>query len=311
MSKKRKKLSRNGVLRVVISVLIVVLGLGLVVYPLVGDYLNGLHASEVHTTYDNRVSQMDRSAIEAELERANAYNNYLAENKYTIVDPYGNASYDQDLYQDYTNTLNIDDHGTMAYIEIPCINVFLPVYHGTSEEVLEAGVGHIQQTSLPVGGPSTHAILTGHTGLSVAKLFTDVDKMEIGDIFFIHVYDQDLAYEVDDINIVTPDDTSKLQIIDGEDHVTLITCYPYGKNTHRLLVRGTRTEYDTAVQTARQQENTSSERGSTRYEHYFKSLFGSIIVVVLIIAVISIVRKKRNKKLNAERLASIDKLTRG
>lgn len=311
MEKPREKLNRKRLMHILLSILVVVLGLGLVVYPLVGDYLNNLHSSEVHTRYDDRVAQMDRSSIEMELERAEAYNSYLAETKYTIVDPYGNASYDQGLYQSYTNTLNIDDNGTMAYIEIPSINVFLPVYHGTSEEVLEAGVGHIQQTSLPIGGPSTHSILTGHTGLSVAKLFTDVDKMEIGDIFFIHVYDRNLAYEVDDINIVTPDDTSKLQIIDGEDHVTLITCYPYGKNTHRLLVRGTRTEYDTAVKTARQQEKTGGERGSTRYEHYFKGLLGSVIAVALIIIVIVTIRKKRTKKTNAERMASLKKLTRG
>lgn len=143
----------------------------------------------------------------------------------------------------YNNILNLDHSGVMGYLEIPCISVNLPIYHGTDAEILERGVGHLAASSIPVGGKNTHSVLTGHTGLSSAKLFTDLTEMKKDDLFFIHVLDRTLAYKVNQISVVRPEDTRKLQIVDGKDYVTLVTCTPYGVNDHRLLVRGVRTKY--------------------------------------------------------------------
>ena len=180
----------------------------------------------------------------------------------------------------YNNILSLEGSGIMGYVKIPCISVDLPIYHGTSTEVLERGIGHLAASSFPIGGKSTHAVLTGHTGLSSAKLFTDLTEMKKGDLFFIHVLDKKLAYRVDQINVIRPENTRKLQIIDGKDYVTLLTCTPYGVNDHRLLVRGIRTEYH-------EKEELTKERPhhSQWMEVYRRAiLIGLLIVFALIIS---------------------------
>ena len=155
-----------------------------------------------------------------------------------VSDPFRDGNADTG---EYDSLLNVTPAGVMGYVEIPSIGVFLPIYHGVSNDILMKGVGHLPETSMPVGGPSTHAVLAGHSGMSGARLFTDLPKLKSGDMFYIHVYDRELTYTVDQVKRVAPTDTSALQIVDGEDYVTLVTCVPVGVNSHRLLVRGKRT----------------------------------------------------------------------
>lgn len=174
---------------------------------------------------------------------AQSYNEDLKRSMVQLTDPFQSKQVREENI-DYKKILNINDSGIMGYLRIPCIGVELPIYHGTSEEVLEHGIGHLPASSVPIGGKGTHSVLTGHTGLSSARLFTDLTQMKKGNLFFIKVLDRELVYRVDQITVVKPEDTRRLQIIKDEDHVTLVTCTPYGVNDHRLLVRGVRTKYD-------------------------------------------------------------------
>lgn len=208
-------------------------GLGLLLYPTVSDYWNSLHQSTAVTNYVESVTNIDDSKYEELWNEAVAYNEKLGK---TGI----NWNLSDEEKEEYNNYLKVDDTGIMSYIEIPVINCSLPIYHGTEESVLQVAVGHIEGTSLPVGGKSTHCVMSGHRGLPSAKLFTDLDKLVEGDTFIIHTLDATLTYEVDQIRIVEPSDLSDLQIEEGKDLCTLVTCTPYGINTHRLLVRGHR-----------------------------------------------------------------------
>ena len=189
------------------------------------------------------------------------------------------------------------DAGVMGFIKIPCIDVSLPIYHGTSKEVLEKGVGHLQGTSLPIGGASTNAILTGHTGLSSAKLFTDLTQMENGDVFFLHIMGEKLAYKVDNISVIKPEDIEQLTVTQGKDYCTLITCTPYGINSHRLVVRGERTEYKEAEQ---QPENFEIKKTQSKWQQeYTKSIIIAsfcFILMLLLLMLYREVQKNRRKK---------------
>lgn len=213
--------------------LILLTGLGLILYPSVSDYWNKMHQSRAISQYSEAVANLNQEDYDEILAFAHAFNEKL--NTST-----GLGSYSNELVADYQNALNVQGTGVMAYIEIEKINCYLPIYHGTAEEVLQSAVGHIEGSSLPVGGESTHCVLSGHRGLPSAKLFTDLDKMEIGDTFVIRVLNETLTYEVDQVLIVEPADTSSLGIEEGKDYVTLVTCTPYGVNSHRMLVRGHR-----------------------------------------------------------------------
>ena len=193
-------------------------------------------------SYGKKTAGMNQEMKEKALDEARRYNEELLSSSIQLTDPFKAKKTDGETLF-YNNILSLEGSGIMGYVKIPCISVNLPIYHGTSAEVLERGIGHLAASSFPIGGKSTHAVLTGHTGLSSAKLFTDLTEMKKGDLFFIHVLDKKLAYRVDQINVIRPEDTRKLQIIDGKDYVTLLTCTPYGVNDHRLLVRGIRTEY--------------------------------------------------------------------
>ena len=210
-------------------------GLSLLLYPTVSNYWNAQHQTQAVVDYTERIERMDDSEKLAELERAISYNSGLVDNGRRF-------SPNKEEKEFYNSVLSVDDNGMMGYITIPELRLKLAIYHGVDESVLQVGIGHIEGSSLPVGGEGTHCVLSGHRGLPSAKLFTDIDKLELGDVFMLHVYDEVLTYEVDQILIVEPEDYSALAIEEGEDYCTLVTCTPYGINTHRLLVRGHRIE---------------------------------------------------------------------
>ena len=212
-------------------------GCALLLYTPINQWLEGRRQSEVCADYADATENMDDSAAELELNKARQHNRDLS-TRVVLSDPFQNAG-DTDT-TDYDALLRASTDGVMAYIEIPKISVSLPVYHGVSSAVLNKGVGHLPETSLPVGGESTHAVLAGHSGMSHARLFTDIPKLEVGDEFYVHVYRKTLTYRVDQIKKVRPWDTADLNIMEGQDYVTLLTCVPIAVNSHRLLVRGVR-----------------------------------------------------------------------
>lgn len=231
---KQKKARKNWIFTLLL-LLIFLAGLSLLLYPTISDYWNSFHQSRAIASYVDTVAELDDDAYQEIWEQAQAYNAALPRDDTRFVPGEEEIAY-------YDTLLNISGNGIMGYLEIPSIEVTLPVYHGTDEEVLQVAVGHIEGSSLPVGGPDTHSVVSGHRGLPSATLLTDLDQLEIGDVFMLHVLDETLTYEVDQIHIVEPDDVSYLAIEEGEDLCTLVTCTPYGINTHRLLVRGHRIE---------------------------------------------------------------------
>ncbi len=227
-----------------ILILIFFVGISLMLYPTVSDYWNSFHQSRAVAEYAGQVANLDNDLYKQLLEEARQYNETLrGKNDYHHMS-------DQEM-SEYESKLNISETGIMGYIEIPSIDVSLPIYHSTRESVLQIAVGHIEWSSLPVGGKGTHSVLSGHRGLPSAKLFTDLDKLVEGDTFLIRVLDETLTYEVDQIRIVLPEELDFLEIEDGEDLCTLVTCTPYGINTHRLLVRGHRIENDAQAKNIR------------------------------------------------------------
>ncbi len=219
----------------IILVVMLLVGLAILLYPAVSDYWNSFHQSRAISNYAETVAQVEDEAYEKLLKQAIAYNEALSESgvKWTMTDAELRA---------YNSVLDITGTGIMGYIEIPRIECALPIYHGTDEGVLQIAIGHIAGSSLPVGGEGTHCIVSGHRGLPSAKLFSDLDEMEIGDTFVMRVLDETFTYEVDQILIVKPHEIDTLQMEEGKDLCTLVTCTPYGINTHRLLVRGHRVE---------------------------------------------------------------------
>ena len=239
--KEYKKRRRVGDL---LRILILFVALSVLLYPTVSNYLYEKNSARVITSYDEKAVEYSEKEQKQMLEDARAYNEEMLENV-ELLDPFSTEK--KEVNQRYQSLLNVDGSGMMGYITIPKINVELPVYHGTSESVLQAGVGHMEGTSLPVGGESTHAVLTGHRGLPSKLLFTDLDEMEVRDIFYIKVLGETFAYQVDQILTVLPSETDALRIEQGKDYVTLVTCTPYAVNTHRLLVRGHRVPYEETV----------------------------------------------------------------
>ena len=209
-------------------------GICILLYPAFSDFWNSKTQSRAITDYESVLDNLDENEYSAIFERAHAYNKALYETNYPLMD-YKNVP-------GYYDTLRITDNDMIGYLKIDRIGVELPIYHGTSDDVLNRGVGHLEGSSLPIGGENTHSIMSAHRGLPSSKLFTDLDRMEIGDTFQIIILDQVLTYQVDFIKVIEPTDVSDLQIIEGGDYCTLFTCTPYGINTHRLLVRGVRIE---------------------------------------------------------------------
>ena len=226
---------KNNNWTTVFLVLLLLAGVSLLLYPSLSDYWNSMHQTRAIASYAETVSQLDTAQYDEMWKAAQDYNRSLAqrETAFALTDEQKAA---------YESLLDVSGLGVMGYIEIPEIDCSLPIYHGTEESVLQVAVGHLEWSSLPVGGEGTHCVLSGHRGLPSAKLFTNLDKIAVGDTFLLRVLDEVLTYEVDQILIVEPEQVDALGIVPGEDYCTLVTCTPYGINTHRLLVRGHRVE---------------------------------------------------------------------
>lgn len=231
-------------LPIIMIILLFLGGAAMVLYPVVSSWYMDRHQGQVVADYDEEAARLSQEQIEAELEKARRYNESLLGNV-VLTDPF-DAEALEEQNTEYEDLLDIGGDGVMGSVEIPGQDIYLPIYHGTSAEALEKGAGHLKNSSLPVGGKGTHAVISGHTALPTAEMFNDLSEVEEGDVFYIHVLGQILAYEVDQIKIVLPEDISDLLIHREEDYVTLVTCTPYGINSHRLLVRGTRVPYEEA-----------------------------------------------------------------
>ena len=265
----------------IILIVVFFVGLSVLLYPTVSDYWNSLHQSKAIATYSDAVEEMDTSDYERMWAEADAYNEKLYESGHGL----GLA---EDEKEEYDSILDVSGTGIMSYIEIPSIKCSLPIYHGTDEAVLQIAVGHIEGSSLPVGGVNTHCVLSGHRGLPSAKLFSDLDKLEEGDLFMIRTLDQTLTYEVDQIRIVLPEEIDDLKIVEGEDLCTLVTCTPYGINTHRLLVRGHR------VANQEDAENIRVTAEAMQVDTRIVAAFVAVpILLVLLIWLLVSTRKKR------------------
>ena len=272
--------------RTVIIIIILMVGLGVLAYPTFSNYLSQKNGSYAIQEYENVVGELDESEIKNAWDEAVTYNESLVGRP--VHDPFieGTGMAMQDNYHEIL-TLN----ETMCYVEIPKISVKLPVKHGTSDAVLQNNVGHLEGSSIPIGGEGAHSVLTGHTGLSHAKIFTDLIELEEGDLFYVHVLNETLAYKIDQIKVIEPDMTDDLQRIDGKDYCTLLTCTPYAINSHRLLLRGERTEYIPS-----ERESIKPISGRTE-EDYIVRLVAIIASIVMIdIFIIALMRKRNLKK---------------
>ena len=263
-----------------VLVLVFLVGLGLILYPTVSDYWNSFHQSRAIASYAEEVAEIDNEDYSEMLNAAIAYNEKLAEQRQVW-----NLSEEQ--LEEYDSLLNVSDTGIMGYIEIEKIGCSLPIYHGTDEGVLQIAIGHIEGSSLPVGGAGSHCVLSGHRGLPSARLFTDLDQMVIGDTFVIRTLDEVLTYEVDQILIVEPEDLSALAIEPGQDLCTLVTCTPYGINTHRLLVRGHRVEN---AKTAKKIRVTADAQ---QIDTTLVAIFMAIPILFALIVIVLIHSRKR------------------
>ena len=259
-----------------------VVALGLLLYPLVGELLSEKYHSDVETRYTAVIADTDDAKLTAQRQAAEQYNAMLA----NAAISEGGASAPPLAYADQLTV-----GGVMAYVDIPQIGVYLPVQHGTGAETLEKSVGHVVGTSLPVGGSSTHAVLSAHSGMASSKLFSDIDQLTEGDVFYIHVLGEVLAYQVDNIATVLPTDTSLLQIEEGKEFVTLVTCTPFGVNTHRLLVRGHRIPYTPEQATAAAVEKPAE---SSWMRHYLTGLGIGLGVVAVVGGGYFLMRRKRH-----------------
>lgn len=277
-------------LTTIILIIVFLVGLGLMMYPTVSDMINKAHQTVAIDTYEQEVAKLSDDDFSSILNEARKYNAALTTNEFP------KNSEDLDGNEEYQKAVNPAGNGMMGYIRIDAINVKMPVYHTTKESVLQSGIGHIPTTSLPVGGESTHAVLTGHRGLSSARLFTDLDKIREGDVFYIYVLDEVLAYQVDQIKTVLPAQTQDLQIVEGEDHVTLVTCTPYGVNTHRLLIRGTRIPYSAEID---EKTEAEAEARSTLTTEQLVLIIGAPILTVLFIIVLINTKKPKKRRNDA------------
>ena len=290
MKKQKQRESKVNPALFLTSLLIFAAGVGIFVYPAVSNRLAERRQAEAIERYEADVTVLEPEEIEEQKARAREYNQNLAEDE--LHDPCLQG--DQYVISSgYNDVLNYNEDGIMAYVEIPCIDVNLPIYHGTSEEVLQKGAGHLAASSLPIGGEGIHSVISAHRGLPSAKLFTDLDEMEIGDVFYIHVLDETLAYQVDQIETVEPDELNSLRVVKGRDLVTLLTCTPYAVNTHRLLVRGTRIPYEEAREIQEEQEQNALPLW---LREYFTSIVVGIFFLALLITAVLLWRKRSRRK---------------
>lgn len=275
---------KNFILNILIGIIFLA-GVSVLLYPVVSDVINRRNQAEVISSYEANVKDLDNYYIEELFKAAKEYN----ENLGAFVTE-ENAS-EIENSTEYKNMLNVTENGVMGYIDIDRIDVHLPIYHGTGETVLQVGAGHLATTSLPVGGESTHAVISAHTGLPSAKLFTNLDKLKLGDVFKLTILGKTLVYKIDDISVVLPEEVDNLRVVEGEDYVTLLTCTPYGINSHRLLVRGTRIPYEEA-----EKEGYLVVNEAIFIDRTVLVPFIVIPVAILYFVLISVISKKRKKE---------------
>ena len=274
---------RRRISNIILTVVLLV-GIGLLVYPTFSDWWNSFHQTRAIAGYMAEVANMDKEDFDRMWAEAEAFNEYLAQSS-------GRFSLTEEEKRTYNSILDVTGTGIMGYIDIPSIKVSLPIYHGTDESILQIAIGHIEGTSFPIGGEGTHSAVSGHRGLPSAKLFTDIDQLQAGDKFLLQILDRTLTYEVDQIRIVLPQELQDLQIDPYQDYCTLITCTPYGVNTHRLLVRGHRVDND----------NTDATRitaDAMRFEPIIVAplVAAPILLILLIYLLISTSRWNRKRK---------------
>ena len=270
----------------IIIIVLALIGVTLLVYPYISFRLTERDQTYVVQQYDDSLAKMTEQQMQEEWERAQAYNESLVTS--VLYDPF--ASGQEDMDAEYISLLDIAGNGVMCHIEIPKIKVDLPVFHGVSLSTLEKGVGHLEGSSLPVGGVGTHAVMTAHTGLNSAKLFTDLVELEIGDEYYIHTLDRILAYRVDNILTVEPEDVGTLATVDGRDYVTLVTCTPYGVNSHRLLVRGVR-----ADDSPEEIQQAIADTDTVLSKETVMLLTGAALLILLIIKTLLVTRMKKRR----------------
>lgn len=276
-----KKFLKKHLVEMILS-LILLAGLCLLLYPTVSDWWNSLHQTRAIASYTDAVEDTSEEDLQAMLDAAYAYNEKLKNRASSFT-------LNEEEMAEYESLLDLGGSGVMGVIEIPAIKVNLPIYHGTEEEVLQVAVGHITGSSLPVGGPGTHCLLSGHRGLPSARLFTDLDQIVEGDIFTITVLNHKITYQVDQIRIVLPEEVDQLSIVDGKDYCTLITCTPYGVNTHRILIRGQRIE--------NMEGDFVIHREATRVPSYLVILaVGLPVLVIIFVGTLVYYQVKRPKK---------------
>ncbi|EFR43699.1 class C sortase [Streptococcus pseudoporcinus] len=266
----------------ILLVTIIAIGIGLMAYPSLANYWNSFHQSNAIMDYQERVTHMDTKDYGKVLQRAKQYNKQFETSgmKWRLT---------EEERQDYNSQLAIDKTGNMGYISIPKINVKLPLYHGTTEKVLQTSIGHLEGSSLPIGGKSTHSILSGHRGLPSSRLFSDLDKLRVGDRWTVNVLNETFTYEVDQIRTVEPDDLRDLQIVKGKDYQTLVTCTPYGINTHRLLVRGHRVSNANG--------NALIVAEAIQIDPiYIAPFFALLLIVLLLLIFLEITRRSQKRK---------------
>lgn len=277
----------------IVIILIFLAGLSLLLYPFVANQWNNHRQKQLIGNYESVISDKEAAGnidYAAEMKKAEAYNDALLPS--ILPDSFAVADASTETDSSYEDSLNIAGDGMMGIVEIPKIAIKLPIYHGTGDEVLQKAAGHLEGSSLPIGGESTHAVISAHRGLPSASLFTDLDQLEIGDHFLIHVLDETLCYEVDQILVVDPEDTSALAVEDGEDLVTLLTCTPYGVNTQRLMVRGHRVPYE--EQSVADEQTPLS--GLSLHTNYLLWVVVGIVITGVFILILFIREKKLQKK---------------
>ena len=267
--------------------ILVLAGLIIAAYPFISNYLYERRQQDIITSYETQ--QKTDTETNEELENVKEYNKSLAAANVTVTDPFDPEGLSGFGRREYETLLNVNEEGMMGYLEIPVIDVRLGIYHGTGEKVLKNGVGHLKNTSLPIGGEGTHAVLSAHAGLPEKKLFTDLELMKEGDIFYIHVFGETLAYETDRITVIEPHNTEDLKIQEGKDYVTLVTCTPYGINSHRLLVRGKRIPF---VEKETDKE-IEKRKGSQWMRQYLYGAAAGIFIIFLFVGIYKIIRIRR------------------
>lgn len=294
-------MKKRGIAGSLLVLLLFMLSAVLLLYPFIANYIFEHRTDSLVHTVEQTAEEIDNTKRQKQFALARAYNEQIASGHIQLKDPFVSETGESQA-NDYTSLLCMTEDGVMGFIKIPAIGISLPVYHGTSEQTLLAGAGHLKGSSLPIGGPSTHSVITGHSGLSSAKLFTDLVELKEGDMFSLHIYGEKLVYEIDQIKTVLPYELEDFAVIPGEDYCTLVTCTPYGVNTHRLLVRGRRTEA-----TADREEETTfhAEAVNSKWmQEYLRDVLISIGVFaagIFLFAGIRFIQKRKGEHKNEDK----------